>query len=902
MTTPPSPPTTIITSHLNADFDAVASALAASKMYPGAKIVFPGSQERGIRDFMVRSASYLLDVMRLRDVNLSKVKRLVVVDTRQRNRLGVLGELVDRPEVEVVVYDHHPPSPNDIQGVQTFFQKVGSNTTLMVQLLRERGLAVTPDEATLLALGIYEDTGSFTFASTTSDDFEAAAWLLRQEADINAVSELLSHRLTPQHVALLNDLLETAATYTLAGVPIVVAKTAIPGYVEDFAILVHELMDIEKLTVVFALAFMEDRVLIVGRSREERVDVGEVLKALGGGGHPMAASATLKSVTLAEAEERLLGELRRQLGAEPRVRDVMSYPVLSVTPETPFSEVHDDLTRYGVTVLPVVTQDHVHGYISRRTVEKAIYHGLEALPVREYMTADFRVVHPDEPLSRVQDIIVQGRQRFVPVVENGRIVGVMTRSDLLQILSGDPARQPEPLLAQREQKKNVASLLRDQLPKRVLDLLVQAGEVATRRGFQVYVVGGFVRDLLLREPNLDIDLVVEGDGIALARELAERFGARVRAHKKFGTAIIIFPDGFRVDAATARWEYYEYPAAMPTVALSSIKLDLYRRDFTINTLAIKLNSQGFGILVDFFGGQRDLKDRTIRVLHSLSFVEDPTRVFRAIRFEQRYGFQIGKHTLRLIQNAVRLNVFSRLSGPRLLGEIRHILDEADPRPALRRLDGLGLLKALHPHLALHARTEKLLSQTQETLTWYKLLFRPQSPHRWLVYLLALADELAAKDVRELARQLGLSGREQRILTTGRQEARTALALLSRRPTVTNKELYWLLKTLHLELILYLLARAQTAQARQALSRYITELEDTRPLLGGEDLKEMGFSPGPIFRTILHRLQEARLNKEVQSRHDEIALVTKEFRQTIADRRVKKAGTNQRDPQDDKATG
>ncbi|MBW1671300.1 MAG: CBS domain-containing protein [Deltaproteobacteria bacterium] len=867
----------MITSHLNADFDALASS---------------GSQERDLRDFLLQSSSYFIDVKRLKDVDLDKVKLLVVVDTRQKSRIGSLALLLERPDVEVHVFDHHPPSSGDIKAAKTVFRPVGANTTLMIRLLREKGLDISPDEATFLALGIYEDTGSFTFSSTTSEDLEAAAWLLGKGADLKTISELLGHRFTPEHVELLNDLLSTAATYTLAGIPVTLAKTSSPVYVEDFAVLAHELMDMEKLPVIFAMALMADQILIVGRSRDERVDVGKVLKAIGGGGHPMAASATIKGLTLAEAEERLFTELHGQLGTEPKVKDIMSYPVLSVLPDTKLSQVKDKLTRYGITVLPIVHKGKVLGLISRRTVEKAIYHGLSNLPVREYMTTDFEVICPEDTLAKVQELIVNRRQRFVPVVDKGQVEGVITRTDLLQILSGDAARRPEALLSGKEQRKNVLSLLRERLPSHILDLLMNAGEVAEGEGFHICVAGGFVRDLLLRKPNLDIDLVVEGDGIAFAEVFAKRFRARVRAHQKFGTAVVIFPDGFKVDVATARWEYYEYPAAMPTVALSSTKLDLFRRDFTINTLAIKLNPKEFGLLIDFFGGQRDLKDHIIQVLHSLSFrdlkdhiiqvlhslsfVEDPTRVFRAVRFEQRYGFRIGKHTLRLIRNAVRLDIFSRLSGKRLLAELILILKEPDPRSAIKRLAGLDLLKVIHQSIRLGPKEEGVLARSYDVLAWYDLLFRPLRSKKWMVYLLTLVKGLKFQEIQEVVDRLGLVGSKRNIFVEGHKVAIKALDLLSRRSFMKASEVYWLLKGLDINLLLHILSITENEDARQAISRYITELCNASPLLTGDDLKDMGLEPGPLFRTILHRLLEARLDGEIRYREDEIQLVKREF--------------------------
>ncbi len=864
-------PSTIITAHLNADFDALSSAFAASKLYPDAVIVLPGSQERGLREFFLRSGGYFIDVKKMKDVDLDRLKRLVIVDTKQKGRLGPLAELVDRPGIELHVFDHHPSAPGDIEAAQTVFRPVGANVTIMVDLLRDKGLPIGPDEATFLALGIYEDTGSFTFNSTTPDDLRAAAWLLEKGADLKTISELLGHRFTPEHVGLLDDLLSTAATYTMAGIPITVAKTSSPNYVEDFAVLAHELMDMEKLPVVFALALMAEQVLIVGRSRIDAVDVGKVLRALGGGGHPMAASASLKGVTLAEAEEMLVSELQRQIGTQPKVRDIMSRPVISVGPGTPLYEVHDVLTRYGISVVPVVQEGKVIGLISRRTVEKAIYHGLAKLPVTEYMGTDFQVVGPEDTFDRVQELIIENRQRFVPVVSNGRVTGVITRTDLLQILGGDPSRQPEPLLSAREQRRNISSLLREKLPGHLLDLLRTAGEVAEQMGCQVYVVGGFVRDLLLRRQNYDIDLVVEGDGIAFAERFAERYGGKVRAHEKFGTAVVILPDGFKVDVATARLEYYEYPAAMPTVALSSIKLDLFRRDFTINTLAVKLNPKEFGLMIDFFGGQRDIKDRIIRVLHSLSFVEDPTRVFRAVRFEQRFGFRIGKHTLRLIKNAVSLDIFSRLSGKRLLTELRLILEEQDPRPVIRRMAQLDLLRAVHPAIRYTTRLRKVLNRTYDVLTWYELLYRTERPEKWMVYLMALLSQLKKGQLKEALDRLGLSGRRYVIFTEGVFSGLAALDYLTKKISLRPSQVFLSLRELKLEVLLHLMARTDSEQARHRISRFITEFRRVRPILSGKDLKALGLEPGPVFRQILERLRLERLDGMIKTRTDEISL-------------------------------
>lgn len=253
---------------------------------------------------------------------------------------------------------------------------------------------------------------------------------------------------------------------------------------------------------------------------------------------------------------------------------------------------------------------------------------------------------------------------------------MITRTDILRNLYEELIRKfkiSKPKEESEESRRNVANLMKEFLSEEVYEILRIAGTLAEEMELGAYLVGGTVRDLLMRRPSPDIDIVVEGDGIAFAHELAKKIDGKVTPHPRFATAKIlkeIKKDGeikrFYIDIATARTEYYESPAALPKVETSSIKKDLYRRDFTINALAVKLNTKDFGLLIDFFGGQRDIKDKKIRVLHNLSFVEDPTRAIRAIRFSEKLGFKISKHTENLIKLAVKMNIFEKLKGPKTL--------------------------------------------------------------------------------------------------------------------------------------------------------------------------------------------------------------------------------------------
>jgi len=418
----------------------------------------------------------------------------------------------------------------------------------------------------------------------------------------------------------------------------------------------------------------------------------------------------------------------------------------------------------------------------------------------------------------------------------------------------------------------------ERFPQRVHDLLAEFGTVGDLLGYPVYAVGGFVRDLLMRVENFDVDIVVEGDGIEFAEQFEKRFPCRIRTHKKFGTALILFPDGLKVDVATARIEVYDSPAALPTVESGPIKMDLYRRDFTINTLAIRLNPRSFGELIDFFGGLRDIKEKVVRVLHNLSFVEDPTRVFRAIRFEQRLGFQIGKHTQNLLRNAVKMGFLDRLSGGRVFSELILILHEENPIPALKRMRDFHLYPFLHPQLKWEEGMENLVGQIRHVISWFDLLFLDERYERWLIYFYGLTDFLKEGEIHEFCQRLAMNDKIRDRAVEGKRQADQALlrifSWIQGEVQPKRSEIYTLLDPLSTESKLFMMAKTSQVETRRYISLYFTQLKDTKPLLKGRDLIQMGIQPGPSIRKTLADLLKARLDEQVITRQDEMEYIAR----------------------------
>jgi tRNA nucleotidyltransferase (CCA-adding enzyme) len=871
----------VITTHVNADFDALASMLAAQKLYPDARVVFPGSQEKNLKNFFINSMVYLFNMVDVNDIDFAAVKRLILVDTRHPGRIGKLSELLDNPEVEIHIYDHHPASGNDIKGSLEIHGRTGANVTILTEIIRERQIRISPDEATIMCLGIYEDTGSFTFPSTTERDFLAAAYLLSKGANLNIIADLIARELSPQQVVLLNDMIQAVTRHHINGLEIIVTIVTMEKYMPDFAFLVQKMVKMENLNAIFAIARMENKIYIVARSRINEVDVGVILTAMGGGGHAYAAAASIKGKTLAQTEARLIEILYSKINARRQAKDLMSSPAISTRADISCQDANDILTRYNVNALLVTetinSTEKLSGYITRQVIEKVLHHKLGDAEVKDYMMTEVATVNPEADLLEIQEKIIDHKQRILPVMENSTISGVITRTDLLNILvrqsqpksGGAVDSFKEPASAHT---RNVLRFMKERLPSDLIGTLKRIGQVADEIGYGAYAVGGFVRDLFLYRNDEDLDIVIEGDGIAFAKKYAALAGARVHTHEKFGTAVITFPHGFKIDVASARLEYYKFPAALPVVEMSSIKLDLYRRDFTVNTLAIQLNSDRFGTLIDFFAARKDLKEKIIRVLHNLSFVEDPTRVFRAIRFEQRFGFTIGKLTVGLISNAISMDFFRGLSGKRVFSELRLILEEENPPAAIIRLNDFDLLKVIHPAVMLDKFLIALLQSVKKVLSWHDLLFLEESYNKWVVYFLALIHQCDSKRSGEICERFELAPEYCKIFCSKRFEADQCIFWLERNLPVSDSTLYRKLNSFKTELILYMMAAARQQKVKKAISHYFTKLRRVRIAIKGRDLKKLQLKPGPIYRQIMQAVLDARLDGRLKTKQDELDFV------------------------------
>jgi len=881
----------VILTHEQSDMDALASQLGAWLLHPKALPILSRNINRNGRQYLARFGK-ALPYIEYEAMPRNPIDTVFLVDTQSLITLKGMSQ-----ETQIIVYDHHPLRENLDPDWELHLVQAGSNVSQMIAMIRERGISLNTLQATTLALGLYEDTGSFTYGSTTADDLKAAVYCISQGADLDVVSQFLYPPLSTEQRMLYDRLMKAIQTYFIKDQTILVAKADATDVQDEISSVAHKMRSVLNPDALLLLVATPQGIRLVARSTSDQVNVSSIAESMGGGGHKRAASALIRPdehLNQAQTQhyldtcfENLVTNLNEYVQPSITVANIMSRDPLILSPDTPVQEAHRLMQRYGYEGYPVVSDGKVVGLLNRREVDRAISHGLD-ITVESLMLAGGVTISPDASLEDLQTLMGTSSWGQVPVVspESTEIIGIVTRTDLINTLS------PNSELPSQEE---VAEKLARAIPPERLALLHALASEASKINLPIFVVGGFVRDLLLGHPSLDFDVVVEGDAIFFAHRLSDQFGGRTLTHRRFGTAkwniahirermINELPmegadDPSRLpdslDLITARTEFYEQPAALPTVESSSIKMDLHRRDFTINTLALRLDGEHYGKIHDYWGGMSDLRKGHIRVLHALSFVDDATRLLRAVRFEQRFDFQIEPRTLALMSESLPL--LSKLTGARLRHEINQILAEQKAPAMLTRLEDLGILKAIHPALPWNAIIRSSLSKLdvdQIDPTWD---LPSQANHlnlqQTLSYLLWLG-RLPEDTLRSIVSRLRCKSELKRLLISTSQVNRVLPQLSGAPPSAVVHELDKIPR-----LVIYAAFLVNQDQIlRDILWNYVSRWAQIEPHTSGDDLRRMGLKPSPAYGRILSTLRDAWLDGEIQTPEEEAARLTELVRE------------------------
>ncbi|MEL7077460.1 MAG: CBS domain-containing protein [Cyanobacteria bacterium J06648_1] len=896
----------IILCHQTADFDALGSAIGLSRLKQGAKIVLTGGAHPAVKNFLALYRDEF-DFIELRSITPEAIATIYIVDTQKSDRLGAAAEWFSLPNIqEIEVYDHHVDAASDIAVTKIHTEAVGAITTYITELLQNQDISLTPFEATAMALGIHVDTGSLTFEQTTPRDARAIAWLMEQSANLSIIAEYNEPGLNNQLQELFKKALNNLQRVKVQGYTVASVLLQTDKFVGGLATLTARLIDLTESDVLLVghqyQKSKSQKLVVIGRSRLAATNLNQLFTPFGGGGHAQAASMSLSTDQPQEIFQDLLSQLSAQIPQPPTARDLMSSPVRTIRPETTIEQAQRTLFRYGHSGLSVVDQsDRLVGIISRRDLDLAIHHGFEHAPVKGYMSRNLRTIVPDTPLPEIQSIMVTYDVGRLPVIESGELIGIVTRTDVLRQLHDQSQATPSEV-----NNKNLTShllpTLQNRLEPAIWQLLQEVTAAAQQRGWNLYLVGGGVRDVLLTkdsEPLLlqDIDLVVDGyhrsqddhAGVELAEVIQQMYPqVKVSIHGEFQTAALAWRHdpvfgSLLMDIATARTEFYPYPAANPQVEASSIRQDLYRRDFTINALAVRLTPpkrgefSRKGDLLDFFGGLIDLRSRQIRVLHANSFIEDPTRIFRAVRFAVRLNFRIESQTEAYINYAIQSGVYEQLRisdrqtpalSTRLRAELKYIFQSRYWQPALKLLAHFDALSCIDGDLSLSGELNREIHCVSKWLT----LLEPKVDEHWLIRLETLIASLALEIRITVAKNLQLPKDSlQRFQQLETLETQVITALDQ---TSSPSQIYQLLSNFKsLSLIIF---AARNNKYRRLVWQYLTVFSQAKPLLNGSDLKTLGFKPGPLYKQILDDVFAATLDNQISAHTQAIEYVKSKY--------------------------
>src|SRR5690625_1295124 len=642
--------------------------------------------------------------------------------------------------------------------------------------------------------------------------------------------------------------------YHVEGLHIVVSTYDYGTFQKGLATVTQKLLEVTEADAIITVVGMKKRVFIVGRARSERINLLPLLKKWHGGGHEQAGSASVKNGNHEVVFRDVVQQLSLIFKPALTAKDMMTTSVKTISPDATIEEAGHLMYRYGHSGFPVVKDEELVGIITRRDLEKANHHGLGHAPVKAYMSTEVVTIEPETTEEEIQQITIERDIGRLPVISKGKLVGIISRTNIIEAMHRR-VQNDTVLSSNQVHVQNVSEMMKTRLPNDVYSLLLTISESAKKAEVQVYLIGGIVRDLFLQKENHDIDIVVEGDGIYFAKKIQNVHGGEVTLHENFGTATWIHPNGVEVDITSSRLEYYDRPAALPHVEKSTLKEDLYRRDFAMNAMAVDLNTETFGQIIDPFKGQLDIYKKRLTVLHNLSFVEDPTRILRGIRFEQRFQFVMDEQTEQLARHS--MNQMKDVSANRIVEEMKLLFYEADPKQVIQRLFELTFWQQFEVKKKVaassynHAQVLQALYQNDDI----------DEPPSWFSYFLI---PFYHGNKLESAESFALTKKETKLLREV-YRLKDVVAQMNL-PIEKAGEYHRYFCDFSSHAILFVTAIKDTS-IKESVGVYVQQRQQLQSLLTGKNLMKYGLKPGAYFKEILFELDIAMLNKEVTTKED-----------------------------------
>jgi tRNA nucleotidyltransferase (CCA-adding enzyme) len=839
-----------------------------SRLYAGAVPVLPGSLEPNVEEFL-RLYEGRFRFVRMPAPTLLKedIETVIMADTIVASRLGEYKEVLSLAGIRLVAYDHHEPNSASLAHIdEGHIRKCGATASLVTAALREQLVPVNPDEATLLALGIYEDTGSLLFPETTAFDVEQAAYLLKAGASLSMVARYVTTYLVPDQQTALENALSSAQVRTVAGAQIAFSIVHAERNVGNLSVIVHRLAQIIKAEALFLLYQTPQALYVLGRS-DRLLNVAELLAPLGGAGRIHAAASILRDGTCAEtAQEHIVSEIAgRRAQWRQVVHDIMTPNPATVAQDRAAQDALQVMVNLGFSVLPVERDGHVVGVVAKKALEKTSLIRLRQKPVHYFLNTRI----PSVPLTATVEELIQAFGTYntglLLVMEQDHLLGVVSRSDVLRYLNS--TAHPQSVVGATGGRVIARSDLNRLGGSDTAAILATIGQIADAEENRAYLVGGSVRDVLLGRPPNDVDIVTEKDVSGVAAAVAASFGTNVISYGRFMTHKVRIR-GREYDFAAARLEYYDFPGSLPTVAPATLIKDLLRRDFTVNALAMSLSERDFGTVIDATGGLKDLDARIIRMTYADSFIEDPARILRAVAAQVRLGFLLEDGTQDKAREALELGLLNVRRNRRAQDEFKELLSGDRVVLSIAALCSLGCGLIGLPLVPPRAAKLRLLSGLGNART--SVMRGPGAPS-WVAPLLVWLGDIPSAELQEVLKDFGLSDRLAGAFRSWQRRERDVHRLLDQGSckvsTIAAK-----LKALPSPVLSILEARlpgSETAGSRDLLLTVLARM-DRPPLVSGEDVVTLGIPEGRQVGLLLDQVRRLQLDGIICSRDEAVA--------------------------------
>ncbi|GAB4284928.1 MAG: CBS domain-containing protein [Candidatus Rifleibacteriota bacterium] len=858
----------------NADLDLVAAARCLILLNSSLTILHPVRLNQNAWE-AVRKQGWFKSI-KFKDLDFSKVAAVHLLGiTLPKHNPELVDQLV-RHNIRTVSYANREsrlPISTEAITIKTI-----SFTAHFLQHCLENNYKMSKDDLFLFSAAVTEKTWAGLAGRVTNQDLEMLARLRKTKVSTRRIANSIVLGLREGQIGLYHKMLKNIEDIHPGNWPISLICINSSGQVQDLEPVVDAVWsDISPPIMVICIS-SGNFTRVWARSSVPGVDFAEVFKdfrprinrnwvcfSFSGNSHQMN-TLSIKDY------------LARSIPADLTAEQIMSASPQCIDWGATVKDAMDAMLRFNIMSLVVLKEKVFAGLITRRDLDRAVQMELLDSPIGPYVPTSIPTVGPATPVRVLKNIMVRFNLTRIPVVDSGNVVGIITSRELLRSLP-DYLPLPPDYLPLAEQTvlpspTEMADALKRVFSVKALHILAKIGKTAEEKGIQAFAVGGFVRDLLLEKSNLDIDIVVIGDAIPFAKSLSKDFSCDYKVFDRFHTARIYLED-MKIDFSSARIEHYPDPGALPQIEFSGLSNDLFRRDFTINTLALALNPQVFLQLKDFFGGYSDLTQKKIKILHSFSFLEDPTRLFRALRFARRFNFSLEKDTRRAFDLAIHRGCLHKLSKKRIGSEISRCLKEERPHKIVEDLFNAGLMEALSPELTDISLIPGKFRLVKSLVRKFKNI--EQNIDEEAILWTGLLSAISRKEAASVLDSIG-AHHSRRIITINCLKALEEVPRkISSIPVEDSVSLFYLLEEFTLEALIALMAFSLEKHNSRKVLRFILELRGIRPEITGKDLINAGIPPGAHMRTIFRRILNLKLEGSKLDKQKEIEIAKQSYK-------------------------